>query len=175
MKAMKVIETTESVIEKIAGEMGLFNKDSLARRESELVIREKIARLESVLSEMEQIDLPLKHTFTTGIYAREIFIPKGSVVVGKIHRHNHLNFISSGDVTVLTKDGLKRIVGPCTMISTSGTKRALYAHEDTIWTTIHANPNEERDIEKLEELTIAKNYDALERPERQHIKFEVMP
>ena len=58
-------------------------------------------------------------------------------------------------------NGLKRIVGPCTMVSTAGTKRALYAHEDTTWTTIHANPDEERDIEKLEDFIIAKTYDGL--------------
>ena len=130
--------------------------------ESELVIRDKIEALESTMTEMAQVDPPVKHTFTTGIYSREIFIPKGTVIVGKIHRHDHLNFLSYGEVTVLTKDGLERIVGPCTMVSTAGTKRALYAHEDTVWTTIHANPEEERDMEKLEELIIAKTYNELE-------------
>ena len=27
-------------------------------------------------------------------YAREMFIPKGTLIIGKIHRHQHLNFIS---------------------------------------------------------------------------------
>lgn len=108
---------------------------------------------------LPQIDLPLKHTFTTGIYSREIFLPKDSIVVGKIHRHDHLNFISRGRVTVLTKDGLQTIIGPCTMISSAGTKRAVYAHDDTVWTTIHANPDNETDLDRLEEFIIAKNYD----------------
>lgn len=164
---------SESIdIEQIAGEIGLLNSSGFSRPESETVIREKIARLEAKLSPMPQIDLPLKHTFTTGVYMREIFLPKGSIVVGKIHRHDHVNFISYGDVTVLTKDGLKRIQGPCTMVSTAGTKRALYAHEDTVWTTIHANPDEERNLDKLESFIIAKDYEALEH--EKHVELEVM-
>ncbi len=158
-------------VDDIASEAGLLMKTDFGLQETEDQIRAKIARLEEALSKMEQIDLPLLHTFTTGIYAREIFIPKGAIVVGKIHRHDHMNFISSGDVTVLTKEGLKRIVGPSTMVSTAGTKRAVYAHEDTFWTTVHANPTEERDVDKLESFIIAKKYDDLA---IEH-KFEVMP
>ena len=88
-------------------------------------------------------------------------------IVGKIHRHEHLNFISKGDVTVLTKDGLKRVRGPCTMVSSSGTKRALYTHEDTVWTTIHANPTNETDLLKIEDFTIAKDYNLLENKNNQ--------
>ena len=124
-------------------------------------IRTSIALLEAVLRRAPQLEFSLKHTFTSGVYCREIFIPKGSVIVGKIHRHDHLNFISKGDVTVLTKDGLRRIKGPCTMVSSAGTKRALYAHQDTIWTTIHANPTNETDLEKIEDFVIAKTYEAL--------------
>ena len=119
--------------------------------------------LEATVRNAPQVDFPLRHTFTSGIYCREIFIPKGSVIVGKIHRHDHINFISRGDVTVLTKDGLKRIKGPCTMVSSAGTKRAVYAHEDTVWTTIHANPTNETDLAKIEAFTIAKTYIALEK------------
>ena len=126
---------------------------------TEAEIRTVIQRLEDAMMGLPQIDLPLKHTFTTGVYSREIFLPKDSIVVGKIHRHDHLNFISHGKVTVLTKDGLQTISGPCTMVSSAGTKRAVYAHEDTVWTTIHANPDDEKDIDKLEEVIIAKNYD----------------
>lgn len=128
----------------------------------EIVVRELLAALVTELSQYEQIDLPLKHMFPSGVYVREIFLPKGSIVVGKIHRHDHLNFISYGDVTVLTKDGRQRLIGPCTMISTAGTQRAVYAHEDTVWTTVHENPTNEKDLDKLEAFIIAKTYDELQ-------------
>ena len=125
----------------------------------EIHVRNYLETLENFLLQFPQIDLPLKHTFPSGVYVREIFLPKDSIVIGKIHRHDHLNFISYGDVTVLTKDGRKRVKGPATMISSAGTKRAVYAHEDTVWTTVHANPKNETDLEKLENEIICKNYD----------------
>jgi hypothetical protein len=127
----------------------------------ELEARHKLAALGEYLSQFEQSEFKVKHTFTDGIYAREIFLPKGSLVLGKIHRHNHLNFISQGSVTVFTKDGLVTYAAPVTMVSTAGTQRAVYANEDCVWTTIHHNPNNEQDLEKLEGLIIAPSYEAL--------------
>ncbi len=126
-------------------------------------IRTRLARLEDMMSQMPQIDPPLKHTFTTGVYMREIFIPAGTCIVGKIHKHAHVNFISYGHVTVVTENGgTEDLHGPCTMVSPAGTKRALIAHTDTVWTTIHANPDDETDLEKLERAIIAKDYAELE-------------
>lgn len=124
-------------------------------------VQEKIGAFEVFLSQFKQYEFEVKHTFTDGVYAREIFLPKDSMVVGKIHRHDHLNFISKGRVTVYTKDGLRTYQAPCTMVSTAGTKRAVYAHEDTVWTTIHANPSNETDLSKIEDFVIAKNYKEL--------------
>lgn len=130
---------------------------------TELAIREKIDMMEQALNALAeeglpQVDLPLKHTFTDGVYVREIFIPADTVLVGKIHRHAHLNYITKGKVTVLTKDGLQDLEGPCTIYSSAGTKRALYTHTDTIWTTVHANPTNETDPIKLEDMTITPDY-----------------
>jgi len=144
---------------------------ALASRE--LDVRKRIAQLEAAISRAPQMDFSLKHTFTAGVYCREIYIPKGSVIVGKIHRHEHLNFISKGHVTVLTKAGLQEFRGPCTMVSSAGTKRALYAHEDTVWTTIHANPTNERDLGKLEELIISPDYDSVDKEMLRIVGHEV--
>lgn len=103
---------------------------------------------------------PLKHSFADGVYVREIFIPKGTLIVGKIHKHSHPNFLMKGDVSVLTEDGPRRIKAPYSMISAAGTKRIVYAHEDTIWITIHVT--NDTDLEKIEEQIIAKNYEQLE-------------
>jgi hypothetical protein len=42
------------------------------------------------------------------------------------------------------------------MVSEPGTKRAVYAETDVVWTTIH--PTEETDLEKIEEEVIAKTF-----------------
>lgn len=121
--------------------------------------RDSILGLQNELLGMDQVDCPVTHHFAPSVYAREIFMPAGSVVVGKIHKHAHLNIISKGRVIVSTEFGKKQLVAPCTFVSEAGTKRAVYIVEDCIWTTIH--PTEETDLEKIEEHVIAKDYDAL--------------
>ena len=89
-----------------------------------------------MLKESEKL-MPLTHRFANGVYAREIFLPENSVVVGRIHRHEHLNVITKGHVSVLTEHGVEEYFAPCTFISGAGTKRVVYAHEDTVWTSFH--------------------------------------
>jgi hypothetical protein len=111
----------------------------------------------------------LKHYFTPkdekygcSTYAREIFLPKGSFVIGKIHRHQHLNFISKGRVKVFTEFGEKYFEAPCTFVSEVGLKRGVYAEEDTIWTTIHLTEfSDEADLNKIENEVIAPTYNEL--------------
>ncbi|WP_421883303.1 hypothetical protein [Methylibium sp.] len=112
--------------------------------------REQIERLENYLVQEEQVEVPQVHRFAKGLYAREITIPKDTLMTGKVHLHEHVSVMLSGDMTVLTEDGVKRVKGPQVFISPPGTKRVGYAHEETRWLTVHLNEDEERDIEVIE-------------------------
>jgi len=95
-------------------------------------------------------------------YAREMLIPKGTLIIGKIHRHQHLNFISKGKVKVVTEFGVKYLEAPCTFVSEVGLKRAVYAEEDTLWTTVHLTQFEgEGDLDKIEQEVISPSYDEM--------------
>lgn len=89
---------------------------------------------------------------------REIHLPADSVVVGRIHRHDHLNIISKGRVTVFTEFGIEDISAPATFLSRAGTKRVVHTHEDCIWTTIHPNKDNETDTAILEERYTSADY-----------------
>ena len=105
---------------------------------------------------------PLKHTFAPGIYVREIFIPAGVIIVGKIHKHEHPNFLMKGRVSVITEQGgVEELIAPLSMISPAGTKRVVVAHEDTVWITIHQTA--ETDLGKIEEEIIAKSFEDYEK------------
>jgi len=105
---------------------------------------------------------PKSDKYGCSTYAREIFLPKGSFVVGKIHRHQHLNIISKGKVKVFTEFGQKYFEAPCTFISEVGLKRAVYAEEDTIWTTVHLTEFEdESELSKIEDEVISPTYDEM--------------
>lgn len=107
---------------------------------------------------------PLKHTFSEGMYVREISIPKGTILTGKIHKHDHPNFLLKGKVTVVTEHGgIETLEAPLSMISPCGTKRALVCWTDVVWVTIHTNTDNETDLEKIEEFVIAKDYDEYEK------------
>lgn len=129
-------------------------------------IREKLLSLEQELKNIDgsfigdSVNCPLKHSFTDGIYVREIFIPKGTVLTGKIHKHEHPNFLMSGEVLVVTEEkGEEYLKAPLSIISKAGTKRALYAISSVVWVTIHNNPTNTRDLNELEKIIIAKDYD----------------
>ena len=47
-------------------------------------------------------DPPVTHRFVGGVYAREIFLPKGSITAGRIHKTDHVSVISMGAVEVIT-------------------------------------------------------------------------
>lgn len=129
---------------------------------SPLQLRDKIQELENHMLSMPEahVEMQVRHYFADGMYAREIFIPKGTVLTGKIHRTQHLNVVSQGKIRVWTEGGMKTIEAPFTMVSQPGTKRVGYALEDTVWTTFHAT--NETDLVKLEEQLIAPSHAVLE-------------
>lgn len=101
--------------------------------------------------------LPLTHFFAPGAYARQALLQKHTWVIGKLHRHAHLNFVMKGRVMVVTEDGPMIIQAPHTFVSTVGTKRFVLVLEEAIWVTVH--PTEETDLAKIEDHVIAKGYD----------------
>jgi len=97
------------------------------------------------------IEWPLKHTFSNGIYARELTIPAGGLIIGKVHKTQHHNFLLQGEIIVLTETGgVELLQAPCTVVSEPGTQRVGYALTDTVWTAVHLNESNTQDIELLE-------------------------
>lgn len=122
-------------------------------------MKDKILAIEREMIKAEPIQVQLEpvHHFADGLYARELLIPAGVLLTGKIHKHEHLNIISKGDITVWTEEGMKRIQAPFTVVSQPGMKRLGFAHSDTVWTTIHAV--EGRDMAELERLLVCDTFE----------------
>lgn len=123
--------------------------------------REKVELLEAEMLKQEQIEIPLKHYFSPGVYAREITIPAGTLLTGKIHKYEQLNILSGGEISVLTHEGMKRVCAPFTVVSPPGTKRIAFAHTECTWTTILHT--EEKDPDVIEaEFTVSTEREFLE-------------
>lgn len=128
-----------------------------------LPARQRILAYETELARHPQGHFPVQHHFAPGQYGREIFMAAGSQVVGKIHRHAHVNVLSMGRCLVFTETGgVEELVAPKTWVSQPGTKRCVKVIEDTLWTTFHCNPTDTRDIAQLERDLIAPDYETLD-------------
>jgi hypothetical protein len=102
------------------------------------------------------------HHFAPGIYAREITIPAGSLITGAIHRTAHLNIVSQGEITIWTEgEPARRIRAPFCFTAGVGARKVGFAHTDTVWTTVHPNPTDARDLELLEALFIEPHVNPL--------------
>lgn len=116
--------------------------------------REAIQRFQVELAKYEQQELTPEHYFADGQYGRELAIPAHTFVVGKIHRHEHLVMLASGEVTINTDKGMERIKGPKMWVSPAGAKRALYTHTDCVFWTAHLNHDNIKDLDELEAMII---------------------
>jgi hypothetical protein len=125
--------------------------------------KDQILALEEAIKELpDQVDLEkhTKHYFAPGIYTRELFIPEGTVLTGKIHRHEIMNVLVSGVIQVTTNDGIELLEGPMIFNSKAGTKKAAFTRTDVIWLNIH--PTKLTDLEEIEREFIAPSFEALE-------------
>lgn len=128
-------------------------------------LRAKVHRAEAVMKTFPQVEMPVTNHFAQGVYARELFIPKDTILTGKIHKYSQLNILSQGEISVMTETGIKRVKAPFHIVSPPGTKRIAYAHEDCVWTTIHGTL--ETDLEKIEEHFIAQT-------ENEYLEFKAL-
>lgn len=96
-----------------------------------------IFELENAVLTMPQYPLENRHLFSGGMYAREMFIPAGVLVTGKIHLKDHICILHYCDVTIANAEGSKRYVGSCSFAGKAGSKRAFMAHEDSLFTVVH--------------------------------------
>ena len=94
--------------------------------------------LEKEMFQRPQIDCPLVHRFTDGMYIREIFMPAGALVSTVMHRTNHPFVITKGRVSVWTDGEVEELEAPYVGITSPGTRRLILVHEDTTWITFHA-------------------------------------
>ena len=123
--------------------------------------RGKINALELAMLQEDQVPIDVNHRFNGGIYAREITIPKGTLLTGRIHKFDHFDIMLSGDISVSTDTGeVKRLTGLNIMEGKAGKKRAGYAHEDTHWITFHCA--EERNPEEMYEFLTCGSFEELE-------------
>ena len=102
----------------------------------------------------------VKHRFAKGLYCREMLIPEGVKIIGKIHATQHFNTIVQGECLVITTTEEKHIKAPHTWVTDAGEQKAVLALSDVIWQTYHVT--DKTDLKEIESDVIVDNFDQLE-------------
>jgi hypothetical protein len=110
--------------------------------------REQIERLQSEMALMPQAELKTDHYFNGGMYCRKVFRPAGTLIVGKIHKVDHLFMCVSGQIMAWTEQGMKTLNAGDIVESKAGTKRVTLALTDAIGVTVHKT--DQKDLELIE-------------------------
>ena len=118
----------------------------LERNEQQLDIRDRIEKLETELraavregsitqtiADCKVDNTQAEHYFGAGVYARALWIPAGTVVVGKLHKHDRICIVAQGRCKFLSEFEEGEVTGPWIGEFKGGSKTAVFAFEDTYW------------------------------------------
>lgn len=102
-----------------------------------------------------EIDLGTVHHFSSGLYAKQMHLPKDYFAVSHAHNYDHLSILAKGKVIVKTDNdnGVEYTAPVCIEIK-KGLHHSITALEDAVWFCIHAT--DETDVDKVDEVLIKK-------------------
>lgn len=129
----------ESILLEVHKNQGLLWEKISIFKEQVLGIPESVSHTPGTPQNEGMQDLfPLKHHFSGGLYTREVFMPKGTVVISFIHKQDHPSFVLEGEVSVLLDTGeIARYKQGDKIMTKAGTQRVFYMHEDTRWVCVY--------------------------------------
>lgn len=88
--------------------------------------------------------------FPPGLYVRECHFAAGTLGTSMIHKVLHPFFLARGAVEVISEtEGAVTYRAPHFGFTSPGTRRVLRALEDTVWITVHPNPDDGQDVEAI--------------------------
>lgn len=101
-----------------------------------------------------EVDLGTQHHFSSGVYAKQMMLPKGYFALSHAHTYDHLSILASGAVVIKTDNKEEYYEAPACITIEKNTHHSITALEDAVWFCIHAT--EETDAEKIDEVLIMK-------------------
>ena len=110
---------------------------NLAELNTKVPTREEIERLQAEVAKMPQTELDTEHYFNDGMYCRKLHMKANLLVVGKVHKKDHLFICAMGQIIAWSETGMKTLNAGDVIESKAGTKRVILALTDAIGITIH--------------------------------------
>lgn len=131
--------------------------------------REIIQKLQEAMLPMQSKQPDPCHFFAPGMYLRELIVPAGMLMVGKIHKHEHFLLVLKGKAEVISEFGRMVVEAGHISISPAGVKRVVLALEDTQFVTVHVNKNDSQDLAVIEAEHIDLEVLAIDAPTQQEV------
>jgi len=97
----------------------------------------------------------LKHEFVPGIYLRQMILNKGALIVGAIHKRDHVWFLLEGFITIVDQNGEEHYEAPYVGFSKAGTQRVIRANEFSIFQNVFQNPTNKKKLDYVEKYNYA--------------------
>lgn len=120
-----------------------------------------IEAVEEKMKALPEVAWKTKHHFSDGVYTRETFIPKDTLLTGWRHKQETISILLSGVISVMSVDTSGRaedkgvLQAPAIFITKPGSKKIGFAHEDTVFINsfpLSEIPMEYRNVENIEKI-----------------------
>lgn len=119
-----------------------------------------ILAIEDVMRGMEQVEMIVKHHHIEGVYLRELHIPSGTLLTGKIHNKENFSILASGTIRITNGTEAMVISAPYVMADKPGVKRMGYAETDVVF--INVIRTDLTDIDELEKELVSDTFEEFE-------------
>jgi|688.fasta_scaffold06032_7 hypothetical protein len=128
-------------------------------------VKPEIADLQQAMADAiasgDQVEIKgdTEHFIVPGLlYGRRTNVPAGATIISAVHKVPHITIALKGIATVVGEDGEKRdVFAPNVFVTPAGVQRAIYAHTEVEWLTVHAC--EETDVDVIEKLLTCSSMD----------------
>ncbi len=115
--------------------------------------------LEAAMLDAAQVELGFTHHFASGVYAREMSAPAGALVLGHAHKTDCINIVLAGRARVMVSGSgeVRTVKAGDVFVSPAGVRKLGYVEADLRFLNIHPNPENETDLQKLEDTYVEKS------------------
>lgn len=132
----------------------MSDRKQLAKTATNQVTRAVIEGFALRLLQEPQVDCPVRHEFANGLYYREFSVPRGTFVIGRCHKEESFSVLLKGKARVLIDGLVHNLVAPMILPCSKGLNKIAVVEEDMVWGSFHANPTNEKDPDKIEDLLL---------------------
>lgn len=98
------------------------------------MFKSNIGNLANHLRAMDNDTTSIIEYFASDSYVREMVIPAGTCVIGRVHKTDCINILLEGEIVIVDNDGnRKEMKSPQVFIAKAGHQKAGFAIKDTRW------------------------------------------